>query len=417
MIKILVNPSQIVSVSTDKNNLKRGHEMNDLNILYDHSIVIENDLIKDIVPNHSLGSINCDERIDITDKVILPGLVECHTHLVFAGSRANEVRMKVAGASYEDIANSGGGIVSTMNAVRNSSVEELLALARVRVKNFISQGVTSLEIKSGYGLNFENEIKILKVIQILKQEFQIDIIPTFLGAHTFAPEYKSNRDEYLNSIMNEMLPYIAENKLADSCDGFCEKTAFTPSEIDVVFTKARQLRLKIKLHTEQFNAIGGLQIALKHNPLSVDHLEVLRKEDVNLFSNSQIVAVLLPGVSHYLDYQFAPARDIIDNNGIVALATDFNPGSSPISNVSIIMSLAAIKMKMTFEEIITAYTINSAKALDIHQEKGSIEIGKKADFSIFNTNDYANIIYSIGTNLCSRVIKNGKTIYEDGVHL
>jgi imidazolonepropionase len=412
MIKLLQNPSQILTLNTHGKNFKRGGEMVNIDLLLDHSIIVEDDLIKDIVPNSAAHKIIPDEIINLENKVILPGLVECHTHLVFAGSRANEFKMKVAGVNYEDIAIRGGGIVATMNAVRNSSAKELLDLGRKRVIDFIKQGVTSLEIKSGYGLSFEAEVKLLNVINQLKKEFPINIISTFLGAHTFPTEFKSDRRGYIELLINELIPYIAGHNLADACDGFCEKTAFTPDEIEEIFSAAEKHQMKIKLHSEQFNAIGGLQSAMKFNPLSVDHLEVLKNEDIHHFTNSETVAVLLPGVSYFLNFDYAPARRLIDNNAIVALATDFNPGSSHIQNISLIMNLAALKMKMTFEEIISAYTINSAKALNISEQTGSIEPGKFADFAIFDTNDYSDIIYSVGTNLCSMVIKKGNTIYN-----
>ena len=209
-----------------------------------------------------------------------------------------------------------------------------------------------------------------------------------------------------------MLPHIAKQKLALFCDGFCESTAFSSDQIDFIFTKARELALKLKLHTEQFNSIGGLDVALNHNAVSVDHLEVLIEEDILKLANSDTVSVLLPGVSFFLNYQYAPARKLIDNNAIVALATDYNPGSSHISNLSLIMSLAALKMKMTIEETINAVTINAAKALSVEESVGSIEIGKQADFSVFNTEVYSDIVYNIGKNLNCITIKNGEIVYS-----
>lgn len=412
MIKLFYNPSQIVTVDTDGVNFKRGSEMSNVHPLENHSLIIEDEIIKDIIPHSSISNVEYDELIDLSGKTVLPGIVECHTHTVFAGSRANEFKMKIAGASYEDIASAGGGIISTMNAVRSSSDDELFQIAANRVTNFIQQGVTSLEIKSGYGLNFESEVKILHVIKKLKEVFPIDIVPTFLGAHTFPPEFKSNRQEYINEITQRMIPYVSQNKLADFCDGFCEKTAFSVDEIIQIFEAATNHNLKIKLHTDQFNSIGGLQTALSFNATSVDHLEVLQLEDSDLFTNSETVAVLLPGVSYFLNYQFAPARELINKNAIVALATDYNPGSSHISNISLIMNLAAVNMQMNFEEIISAYTINSAKALNLNTKTGSIEINKYADFAIFDIPDYSEIIYNVGTNLCSQTIKKGKTIYK-----
>jgi len=413
MKTLLFNPSTIVTVDTSGKNFKRGKELSDIGCLYEHSIVIEDDLIKDILPTSSLDKNKFEKIIDVTNKTVLPGLVECHTHTAFAGSRADEFRQKLSGVGYEEIAKRGGGINTTVQAVRSSSFEELINLIKPRIDHFISQGITTLEIKSGYGLNFENERKLLQVINFLNEIYPIDIVPTFLGAHTFPPEYKNDHRGYVDEIINKMIPHFAEQKLAEFCDGFCEATAFSSNEIDEIFTSAVKNGLKLKLHTEQFNSIGGLDIALKHKAVSVDHLEVIEDEDIPKLGNSDTVSVLLPGVSFFLNHQYAPARKLIEQNAIVALATDFNPGSSHISSLSLIMSLAALKMKMTIEETISAVTINSAKALCREKNIGSIEIGKKADFAVFNTQDYSDVVYSIGSNLNCMTIKNGIVIYQN----
>ena len=411
MIKILSNISQIISVDTYGKNLKRGKELNELEVLTNSSIVIENDIIKDIIPSASVKNYEADEIIDLKGKIILPGLVECHTHTAFAGSRANEFREKLSGISYEEIAKSGGGINSTVNAVRNASVEELVDLLSPRINYFISQGITTLEIKSGYGLDFQNEIKLLKVINYLNQKYPIDIVPTFLGAHTYPPEFKTNHDSYIRLLTDEMLPYISENKLAAFCDGFCEPTAFSADEIDNIFLKAKELGFNLRLHTDQFNSIGGIDTAVKYNALSVDHLEVISNKDIDKLCLTDIVCVLLPGVSFFLNHKYAPARELIDGNAVVALSTDYNPGSSNICELNLIMSMAALKMGMTVEETISAVTINAAKALNMNKFIGSIEMGKKADFAVFQTNDYADIIYNVGKNLNCMTIKNGEVIY------
>ena len=416
MIKLLLHPSQIITVDTKGKNLKRGKDLKDLSVLHDHSLLIEDAVIKDFIPESSVYKIKSDKIIDSENMIILPGLVECHTHTAFAGSRADEFRQRLSGIHYEEIARAGGGINTTVTAVRNSTFDELIKIISPRIKYFISQGITTLEIKSGYGLDFENEIKLLKVIKHLNEIFQIDIIPTFLGAHTFPEEFKDDHDGYIDLIIHKMIPFISQNKLATFCDGFCEKTAFSASEIDKIFESASSAGIGIRLHTDQFNSIGGIDVALKYKAATVDHLEVLQKIDYKKISDSETVAVLLPGVSFFLNYQFAPAKDLIDNNAIVALATDFNPGSSHISNLSFIMSLAAIKMQMTIEETISAVTINSAKALNLSHDKGSLEIGKSADLAIFNTEDFSDIVYGIGKNLNYITIKNGDIIYEsDGV--
>jgi imidazolonepropionase len=412
MITILSYPSQIVTVDTNGMNFKRSSKLKNINVLADHSIIAEDSLIKDIIPNSALKISSSDITIDVKDKVVLPGLVECHTHTAFAGSRANEFKMRLDGKSYEEIAKSGGGINTTVQAVRNTSIEELINITAHRVNYFISQGITTLEIKSGYGLDYENELKLLQVINYLNDVFPIDIIPTFLGAHTYPVEFRNDHKKYISILTEELIPYISLHKLAKFCDAFCESTAFSAEEVDSIFSKASKAGLKLKLHTEQFNNIGGIDIALKHGITSIDHLEVLQHSYLKDLGKSDIVCTLLPGVSFFLDYQYAPARELIDSNAIVALATDYNPGSSPIAQLNFIMSLAALKMKMSIEEIISAVTINAAKALELSDDRGSIEINKKADFAVFEANDYADIVYNVGKNLNCMTIKNGKIIYN-----
>ncbi len=411
-MKILTNAEQIVTCNTNGKNFKSGKELSELEVLTSHSIVIENDLIKDILPTQSIKNFSKYEIVDLRNKIILPGLVECHTHTAFAGSRADEFKMKLDGIHYEEIAAKGGGILKTVNAVREISLTEFVELIKPRIEDFISQGITTLEIKSGYGLDFENEIKILHAIKILDEIYPIDIVPTFLGAHTYPKEFRDNHEEYINELVNKMIPHIAKNNLAEFCDAFCETSAFSADEVDLIFSAAAQHGLKLKLHTEQFNSIGGLDVALKHKAISVDHLEVLKPEDISRLASSDIVCDLLPGVSFFLNHHFAPARELIDSGAVVALSTDYNPGSSHILDLHLIMQIAALKMQMRIEEIINAVTINAAKSLTRNDSVGSIEIGKKADFSVFNTIEYSDIIYSVGRNLNCMTIKNGEVIYS-----
>ncbi len=412
MLTQIKNLSQIVTVNTNGKNYKSGSEMSRLDVLENHSIIIEDGIIKDFLKNTSKRKLQFDNVFDAKGKIALPGLIDCHTHTAFAGSRANEFREKLAGVDYEDIAKRGGGINATVSAIRKSSFDELFKIIEPRINYYISQGVTTLEIKSGYGLSYYDEIKLLQVIQYLNKNSAIEIIPTFLGAHTFPPEYKNDPEKYIKIICEEMIPFIAQNKLAVFCDAFCESTAFNVNQIDKIFSVAQKHGLKIKLHTDQFNNIGGIDLALKYNATSLDHLEVANKNEITKMSSTETVAVLLPGVSFFLDYDYAPARELIDNNVIVALSTDYNPGSSHISNLNLIMSLAALKMKMTIEETISAITINAAKALDISSETGSLEIGKNADIAIMNTNEYADIVYQVGKIINYATFKNGKLIYE-----
>lgn len=415
MTTLLFNPSQIITVNSFGRNYKRGKEQNDIGVIEEHSILIHDDKISEIISNVSIDKVKFDKKIDLTNKIILPGLVECHTHSVFAGSRAGELSMRLNGKSYEEIAIAGGGINSTVKAVRECSFEQLIELSKPRIEKFINQGVTTLEIKSGYGLSFYDEVKLLEVINQLNSICTIDIIPTFLGAHTFPPEYVNDKDQYIKILTEEVIPYIAKNKLVNSCDGFCETTAFSPKQMEIIFSSAIENKLDIKLHTDQFNSIGGLDLAFEFGAKSVDHLEVLNENEIEKFANQETVAVLLPGVSFSLQYSYAPARQLLDNNAIVSLATDYNPGSSHINNISLIWGLAAFNMQMSIEEIISSYTINAAKALNLSDKIGSIEVGKYADFAIFNTTNYSELLYNFGNNLNIFTIKKGKVINEIGI--
>lgn len=411
MITLFTNISQILTVDTNGKNFKSGQKMNDVGLIENQSIVVENGIIKDIVTNKRKPK-KIDHSIDLKEKVVLPGIVECHTHTAYAGSRADEFRKKLSGTGYEEIAKAGGGINTTVQAVRESTFEELVSLIQPRINYFISQGITTLEIKSGYGLSFYDEIKLLQVINQLNRNNKIDIIATFLGAHTYPNEYTNDHSKYNDIIINELIPYVTSNNLAEFCDAFCEKTAFSAEEVDKIFSKASENGLKLRLHTDQFNSIGGIEVALKHNAVSVDHLEVVKDESIAALLKSKTVSVLLPGVSFFLNYDYAPARRLIDGGAVVALATDYNPGSSHIADINLIMSLAALKMNMTIEETVSAITINSAKALDKHESVGSIEIGKKADFSVYDTNDFSDIVYQVGKNINCMTIKDGEVIYE-----
>lgn len=413
MKKLLYNPAQILTIDTAGKNLKKGKEQSNTGLLENTSIEIEDGIIKGFVKSANAKKEKYDEVIDLSGKVVTPGLVECHTHTVFAGSRADEFRMKLEGTDYEEIAKKGGGIISTVKAVRESSFDELVEIVKPRIDYFIAQGITTLEIKSGYGLSFYDEIKLLQVIQHLNKIYPIDIVATFLGAHTYPPEYKKDRKKYIEIITEEMIPYVTENNLAEFCDAFCESTAFSAEEVDTIFKAAKKYKMKLKLHTEQFNNIGGLETAINNKAVSVDHLEVLKEEQINSLKKVKTISVLLPGVSFFLNYDYAPARKLIENNIPIALATDYNPGSSHIANLNFIMSLAALKMKLSIEEVISSVTINSAAALSREKEIGSLEIGKKADFAVFNTNNYADIVYQVGKNICGMTIKDGEIIYKD----
>ena len=413
MITCIQNPGVIVTPNSAGKDCLRGKDTGNVLAIEGHSILCEGKKISDIIPDGKIKKTKIDKFIDVKGKVVFPGFVECHTHSVFAGSRASEYVLKLRGATYNEIASAGGGIVKTVNAVRSASPSGLYHLLKKRIEHFISQGVTTLEIKSGYGLDTETEIKMLKVIKRAAKNFPIDIVPTFLGAHTVPAEFKGDRGKYISLIINEMLPAIAKKNLARFCDGFCEQSAFTAEEIDQIFARAKELGLGLKLHTEQFTNIGGLQTAIKHNAVSADHLEVIREEDIPFISKSETVSVLLPAVSYFLNYDYAPARKLIEQNCIVALATDYNPGSSPVNNLGLIFSLAALKLKMSVEEIVTAYTLNAAKALSMSSETGTIEPGKQADFAVYDIEHYNDLPYYLSENRNVMTIKKAKVIYRN----
>lgn len=412
MLKLFYAPAQIATVNTNGTNCKKGSQMADIGLLEGFSIITENSCIKDIVKTSNVSKSDYSYVVDLTGKFLMPGLVDCHTHLLFAGSRANEFILKLKGATYEDIAKAGGGIISTVKSIKETSTENLTSLAKQRIAKHIKQGFTTIEIKSGYGLDFPIEIKMLEIIKSLKEECNINIVSTFLGAHTFPLEFKGKHQEYIDIIINKMLPYIAQNNLADFCDAFCEKTAFSPVEVMQIFEKAAEFGIPTKLHTDQFNSIGGIDTAISCQSQSVDHLEVLDKGGIEKLSATDIITVVLPGVSFFLNYGYAPARELINNNCTVAIATDYNPGSNHINNISLIMGLAAIKMKLQPEEILSAFTINAAKALNKHDKCGSIEIGKNADFAVFDTDNYNEIFYNMAENLNIMTVRNSEIIYK-----
>jgi imidazolonepropionase len=407
-----INAHQILPLDSNGSGYLKRDAANQNAVITQSAIIVENGIIADIIPNASLKKINCDNFINLSGAIITPGLIDCHTHTIFAGNRSAEFIDKLSGVSYEEIAARGGGIQLTTSKTREASFDELLSLSLARVNNFICQGVTTLEIKSGYGLNYEDELKILRVIKELKLKTPIDIVPTFLGAHIVPKEFTNDRIGYINLLCEKLLPEIQRNALADFCDVYCDKGAFSADETEYIISKADQFGLLPRIHTDQFHSIGGIETALKHNALSVDHLELVDETLIRKLKETETVCVLLPGCSFFLRMQYAPARKLLDEGCIVALSTDFNPGSSHILNPHFIMSLAAMQMKMSIPEIFAAYTINAAKALNRSTLTGSIEIGKKADFAVFAAEDLSEIIYSIGQNLNVMTVKDGKIIYQ-----
>ncbi|MGL6121587.1 MAG: imidazolonepropionase, partial [Shewanella sp.] len=344
---------------------------------------------------------------------ITPGLIDAHTHLIFAGHRANEFELRLQGASYEDIARAGGGIISTVNACREADEAELFELGRQRLNALAKEGVTTVEIKSGYGLDTETELKILRVARELGKHHHVDVKTTFLGAHAIPPEYKDNSDGYVDLMINEMLPAVIAENLADAVDVFCENIAFTLEQTERVLSAAKAAGLAIKLHAEQLTNMGGSALAARLGAKSVDHIEYLDEAGVKALSESGTCAVLLPGAFYFLRETQKPPIDLLRQYGVpMVLASDFNPGSSPICSTLLMLNMGCTLFRLTPEEALTGLTLNAAKALGIEDNVGSLVVGKQADFCLWDIATPAQLAYSYGVNPCKDVVKNGKLVHQ-----
>lgn len=352
---------------------------------------------------------HCERQVDCKGKLLTPGLIDCHTHLVYGGNRASEFEMRLNGASYADIAKAGGGIISTVNATRAASREALFDMAQARLQRFMKQGVTTIEIKSGYGLTVNDEIKMLRTARALGEACAIDVVTTFLGAHAIPPEYNERADEYITLVCDEMLPAVAAEHLADAVDGFCEHIAFDTTQIERVFEVATQLGLPVKLHAEQLSNMRGAVMAARHKALSVDHLEYLAQDDVRTLAQNGTVAVLLPGAFYYLhETQLPPVQAMRDHQVAIALASDHNPGSSPVASFSLVLNMGCVLFGLTPEETLAGATRHAAAALGLHDDIGTLEVGKRANVALWDTDDPADLSYSIGGNLCMSAYYNGR---------
>lgn len=342
---------------------------------------------------------------------ITPGLIDAHTHLVFAGNRANEFEQRLQGATYAKIARAGGGIISTVNACRDADEAELFELGRQRLNALAREGVTTVEIKSGYGLNTETELKLLRVARELGEHHHIDVSTTFLGAHAIPPEYKDNADAYIDLVVNDMLPAVIAENLADAVDVFCENIAFNLEQTERVLTAAKQAGLQIKLHAEQLTNMGGSALAAKLGAKSVDHIEFLDEAGIKAISESGTCATLLPGAFYFLRETQLPPIDLLRQYKVpMVIASDFNPGSSPICSTLLMLNMACTLFRLTPEEALQGVTINAAKALGIDNNVGSITVGKQADFCLWDITTPAQLAYAYGVNLCKTVVKNGQVV-------
>lgn len=412
---LLKNARQLLTLSSDKKAPRSGREMENLGLIEDGAVAVAGKKIvvvgktKDV-----LAKVKIDRKtkiINAGDKVVLPGFVDCHTHPVFGATREEEFELRIKGKAYEEIAKAGGGIRSSVRSLRELSKEELIELALPRLDRFLSYGTTTIEAKSGYGLSLKDEIKILEVIKKLNQIHPLDLVPTFLGAHEIPDEYRDKREEYIDLLIKEMIPQVAKRKLAFFCDVFCEKNVFSLEESKKILETAKRYGLKPRLHADQLSFLGGAELSAEVGAISADHLEYISDSGIEKMKGSGTIAVILPGSVFGLGKDnYPPARKMIDKGLPLALATDFNPGSSFTESMSVILSLACLRMKLTPAEAISSATINSACAIDRGDSIGSLEKGKIADMVIWDIKNYKEIPYHYGVNLVHKVIKNGEMI-------
>lgn len=407
------NIKELVQVRKDNVEKISGEEMKELPTIKDAWLLVENGKIADFGEMGSIPSFKGIAQIDANGKIILPTWCDSHTHLVYAGNREGEFVDRINGLTYEEIAKRGGGILNSAKTLQETSEEDLYLQAAQRLEEVIQMGTGAIEIKSGYGLTKEAELKMLRVIKRLGETYGVPVKATFLGAHAIPKDFKSSGD-YIEYVISDILPEVVKQKLADYIDIFCEKGYFNVEDTNRLLEEAGKLGLKPKIHVNQFNAIGGVAAGVQHSALSVDHLEIMKPEDIAALAGSETMPVALPGCSLFLSIPYTPARALLDAGLPLALATDYNPGSSPSGNMNLVVSLACIKMNMTPEEAINAATINGAYAMGVSDTHGSFTKGKAANFILTREiPSYAFIPYSFGSNLIDQVYINGK-LAENG---
>ncbi|MED4619313.1 imidazolonepropionase [Priestia megaterium] len=418
-ITYIKRASQLITVRGGTKEPKRAQDMSDIGIIEHGSVVVENGLITFVGSDveaeryvHTLsGHIN---TIEASGKIVTPGLIDAHTHIVFGGSREKELEMRLNGAKYIDILKAGGGILQTTTSTREATEEQLIQETSKRLNRFLQYGVTTVEAKSGYGLTLEDELKQLRAAKKLDERHPIDIVSTFMGAHAVPVEYKENPDEFVRLVIEEMIPRVAEENLAEFCDVFCEEGVFTIEQSEQILEAGKVYGLKPKIHADEIVQFGGAELAAKVGAVSADHLLQASDEGIKQMAKSGVIAVLLPGTAFFLMEKPANARKMMEAGVPVALSTDRNPGSSPTESLPFIMNLACLTMKMTPAEVLTACTINAAHAIGRADEVGSIEVGKKGDLVLFDAPNYQTLQYNYAVNLVDTVIKKGKVIVEGG---
>ncbi|MGO9589434.1 MAG: imidazolonepropionase [Candidatus Acidiferrales bacterium] len=395
---------------------RRGRALGNLGLIRDGALLVHGDRITAVGPRRNverLREARSAEKLDLGGRVVLPGFVDSHTHLIFPESRATEHEQRIAGKTYEEIARAGGGIRSTVAALRQARPAELIARAAANLREFAAHGTTTLEAKSGYGLSWESEQKTLEILHDLHQAQPLDIACTFLGAHVVPPEFRGRSDAFVDLLVKRWIPAVATAGLAEFCDVYCDRGAFTVAQARRILAAGRACGLVPRIHAEQLTHTGAARLAIEMQAASADHLEKIDRSDIRALSLSGVVCTLLPGCSFHLGLaEYAPARALIDAGAIVGLATDFNPGTCPTLSMTMILSLACSQMRMMPAEAIAAATINPAYSLRQHDRAGSLEVGKYADLAAFDVATYREIPYYFGVNLCSLTMKRGVVIHS-----
>lgn len=410
MRKLIKNISVLAGILNEDQYWLAGKAMSRIETIEKAWLLIENDLVADFGKGDAPVK-KADEVIDVGRGIVFPAFCDSHTHLVYAGSREDEFMYKVMGLSYEEIAKRGGGILNSAKLLRKTSEEELFRQSVERAHEIISMGTGAVEIKSGYGLTLDDEVKMLRVARRIGEATPLTVRTTFLGAHAFPEEYRNNRDKYVDLVINEMLPAVAAEQLADFIDVFCDRGFFTPEQTGRILRAGAKYRLQPKIHANELANSGGIQAGVKHHALSVDHLEFTGDEEITALLSSETMPTLLPGASLFLEMPFAPARKMINAGLPVALASDYNPGSSPSGNMKLIMSLGMMQMKMLPAEVLNAATINGAYAMGIEKTHGSVTRGKVANLVITKPVPGINYLpYAYGSDLVEKVILNGSVI-------
>ncbi|MBO1000335.1 imidazolonepropionase [Bacillus sp. SD075] len=412
--------TQLATLSSERKGPRSKEGMSELGLIEDGSIWMESGLIQAVGTTKELEKLYADrmheaEVFDASGHLVTPGLIDPHTHVVYGGSREREFEMRLEGATYMDIMNGGGGIHATTRMTREASEEELMEQTIRRLDSFLAHGVTTVEGKSGYGMNLETELKQLRVMKKLKEEHPIDLVPTFMGAHAVPKDYKGREDEFVDHLINDMLPIVSKEKLAEFNDVFCEKGVFTPEQSERILKAGNKYGLIPKIHADEIEPYGGAELAAKIGAISAEHLLKASEEGIQAMAKSGTIACLLPATALYLREDAAPGRRMVDEGVAVAISTDCNPGSSPTTSMPLVMNLACISMRLTPAEALTAATYNAACAINRQEKVGSLEVGKQADVVLWNVENYQELQYLFGVNHVKTVWKNGVQVVNDRV--